>query len=65
MEHPGSIIRLKPVVRSTMTTDSQALEGAVESKIFGNERVWVVPDDGGDPPQEAPMPTNTREQPAD
>jgi hypothetical protein len=41
------------------------LEGRVESKIFGNERVWVVPGDGGDEPQTVPMPTSTREQPAD
>ncbi|ERH09298.1 MAG: hypothetical protein J07HX64_01051 [halophilic archaeon J07HX64] len=36
-------------------------EGAVESKIFGNQRVWVVPDNSRDQTSTAHMPTTTRE----
>lgn len=40
-------------------------EGAVESKIFGNQRVWVVPDGGRTETATSPMPTTTREPVAD
>lgn len=36
-------------------------EGAVESKIFGGQRVWVVPDNGRNQIATTPMPTTTRE----
>jgi hypothetical protein len=40
-------------------------EGAVESKIFGNQRVWVVPDNSRKQTSTAPMPTTTREPATD
>lgn len=52
--------------RETVEQKLEALEdeGLVESKTFGNERVWVVPDhDGDDSPDEMPMPTDTRVPP--
>lgn len=36
-------------------------EGALESKIFGNQRVWVVPDNERNQTATTPMPTTTRE----
>lgn len=38
-------------------------EGAIESKTFGNERVWIVTEDTDDmdeKPTETPIPTDTR-----
>jgi len=36
-------------------------EDIIERKIFGNEKVWVVPDDSGQNPVKTPMPTDTRD----
>jgi DNA-binding transcriptional MocR family regulator len=55
--------------RETVEQKLEALEdeGLIESKMFGNERVWVVPDNNGndddDSPDETPMPTDTRVPP--
>lgn len=40
---------------------SLADEDVIERKIFGDEEVWVVPDDGGRAPVKTPMPTDTRD----
>jgi len=40
-------------------------EGRVESKLFGDRRVWVVPDDESSRPASRPIPTTTREPLAD
>jgi hypothetical protein len=40
-------------------------EGRVESKLFGDRRVWVVPDEENRRPASRPIPTTTREPMAD
>lgn len=40
-------------------------EGRVESKLFGDRRVWVVPDDESHHTADRPIPTTTREPVAD
>jgi len=52
--------------RETVEQKLQALEqeGLIETKTFGNERVWVVPgDDDNESPDKTPMPTDTRAPP--
>ena len=51
----------------TVEAELRALrrEGQVESKTFGGQRVWVVPEDDDRAPAGTPMPTTTREQSAD
>ncbi|QSG09023.1 hypothetical protein HSR122_1632 [Halapricum desulfuricans] len=52
----------------TVAEKLRALErdGVIESKLFGNERVWVVPEDTDTPDvasDETPIPTDTRAPP--
>jgi predicted transcriptional regulator len=54
--------------RETVKQKLQALEQEelIESKTFGNKRVWVVADDNGnDSPDKTPMPTDTRAPPVE
>ena len=51
----------------TVETELRALrrEEQVESKMFGGQRVWVVPEGDDRGPARTPMPTTTRGQSAD
>jgi hypothetical protein len=40
-------------------------DGVIESTTFGDQRVWVVPDDSQTQTDTTPMPTTTREPVAD
>lgn len=69
MTDPGAMTTTQDVANavgdSYSAVDEQlhtlANEGVIECKIFGNEEVWVVPEDSGQTPDRSPMPTTTRD----